>query len=78
VKSYDIEELIEFVPQPGGALAIVAKRAVMEVVYTWPNGREEVRYRRPRGSPDALDFEEQVKALQQRHGKACPYSIRYQ
>jgi hypothetical protein len=49
----------------------------MEVVYTWPGGREEVRYRRPTGSDDAKVLERRVELLRQMHGPDSPYSIRY-
>jgi hypothetical protein len=49
---------------------------MMEVVYTWPSGRQEVRYRRPIGSADALELERQVADLRQRWGDECPYSVR--
>jgi hypothetical protein len=49
----------------------------MEVVYTWPDGREEVRYRRPTGSAKAIELESQVQHLRKIHGPGCPYSCRY-
>ena len=48
-----------------------------EIVYTWPDGRDEVRYRRPKDSDDALQLVLQVIALQVKHGAACPYSFRH-
>lgn len=48
-----------------------------EVVYTHPDGREEVRYRRNENSPDAHSFIFQVQSLIELHGKDCPYSIRF-
>lgn len=48
-----------------------------EIVYTWPDGREEVRYRRPKDSPEALELAGQVLNLQQQHKAACPYSFRH-
>jgi len=48
-----------------------------EIVYTWEDGREEVRYRRPYNSEAAHRFINQVIDLQQRQGSACPYSIRH-
>lgn len=50
---------------------------ITEIVYTWPDGREEVRYRRPKDSREALGFVEQVLDLQSLHGAACPYSFRH-
>jgi hypothetical protein len=32
----------------------------LEVFYRWPDGREEVRYRRPDGSPEAVNLINQV------------------
>jgi hypothetical protein len=48
-----------------------------EIVYTWPDGREEVRYRRTKDSPEALELVGQVIDLQQKHKLACPYSFRH-
>jgi hypothetical protein len=47
------------------------------VVYRWPDGREEVRYRRPSTSGDAAKLKGEVDALVDRHGGECPYSYRY-
>ena len=44
-----------------------------EVVYTWPSGREEVRYRRPNSDPRCR---EEVARLRDRLGDVCPYSVR--
>ena len=44
-----------------------------EVVNRWPDGREEVLYRRP-SSDDS--FRREVKAMQQYLGIRCPYFIR--
>jgi len=52
----------------------------MEVVYTWSDGREEVRYRRPKGSTEALEMERQIgvfQRLRKENGTECPYSFRY-
>ena len=35
----------------------------MEVVYRWEDGREEVRYRRVDGSPEAAELQRQVDEL---------------
>lgn len=48
----------------------------VEIVYTWPDGREEVRYRRPVGSEDAVKLCTEVDVLRAKHGDACPYSYR--
>lgn len=48
-----------------------------EFIYTWPNGRQEVRYRRPMDSPEALEMINDVLDLQAKHGAACPYSFRH-
>ena len=48
-----------------------------EIVYTWPDGREEVRYRRPYNSAEALEIISQVLDLQRDHRAACPYSFRH-
>jgi hypothetical protein len=46
------------------ALAERAKTQTLEVVYTWPDGREEVRYRRPWPSYEADRFKEQAERLE--------------
>lgn len=48
-----------------------------EIVFKWPDGREEVRYRRTKDSREALELIAEVLALQQKHGAACPYSFRH-
>lgn len=53
------------------------KMTVTEVVYTWPDGREEVRYRRPFESDEAIELACMVRELQVRDGKECPYSVRH-
>lgn len=50
---------------------------ITEIVYTWPDGREEVRYRRAKDSLDALGMIDEVLNLQQKHGISCPYSFRH-
>jgi len=55
-----------------------AKRpTTTEIVHTWQDGREEVRYRRPYNSAEALEMVGQVLDLQRIHGAACPYSFRH-
>lgn len=49
---------------------------MIEIVYRWPDGREEVHYRREPGTPEAGNLIAQVVALQIRDGKSCPYFIR--
>ena len=44
------------------------------VVYVWPDGRREVRYRRPINDNRLRD---EVMRLQERLGEACPYRIEY-
>lgn len=55
---------------------MIVKNTV-EVVYTWPDGREEVRYRRPYPSDSATDFMDEVDKLRRRDGEECPYSYRF-
>lgn len=43
-----------------------ARQRALAFVYTWPDGREEVRYRRVKGSPLALEMIEWVQELQRR------------
>lgn len=49
---------------------------VTEIVYRWPDGREEVRYRRPAGSADANRYAAEVAMLQAKQGPDCPYFVR--
>lgn len=46
-----------------------------EIVYRWPDGREEVRYRRPYGSEAAQLFIQEVEELKARHD--TPYFVRH-
>lgn len=48
-----------------------------EIVYTWPHGREEVRYRRQFVSVWAQVLESEVARMRERLGKECPYSVRH-
>jgi hypothetical protein len=50
--------------------------ADIEFVYTWPDGSEEVRYRRPENSHAAMNLINEVLELRKKHGTACPYSYR--
>ncbi len=47
-----------------------------EITYTWPNGKEEVKYRRAKDSKEALKMIIEVLKLKSRHGINCPYSYR--
>lgn len=49
---------------------------IVEFVYRWPDGREEVRYRRPHGTRNTELMIEKVHALQRKAicgGWDCPY-----
>lgn len=48
-----------------------------EIIYKWPDGREEVRYRRHKDSPEALQLVGLVEELRAKHGDASPYSYRH-
>ncbi len=48
----------------------------LEVVYTWLDGREEVRYRRPYLSDSADVFIDQIRSLKTKFGEECPYHWR--
>jgi hypothetical protein len=50
--------------------------ATTEIIFTWPDGREEVRYRRPKDSADALSLIETIIDCKNRHGET-PYSWRH-
>jgi hypothetical protein len=52
----------------------------VEIVYRWPDGREEVRYRRQVGTEDARRLMEEVEELEARaefFGYETPYSFRF-
>ena len=52
----------------------------LEVVYTWPDGREEVRYRRQINTLEADLLIKEVEALQataEYFGETSPYSFRF-
>jgi len=49
----------------------------LEVIYTWPDGRKEVRYRRPARSTAADELIAEVNEQKARHGADCPYSYRF-
>lgn len=48
---------------------------MIEIVYTWPDGREEVRYRRA-NKEQARDLIDACHRLRGLHGDASPYSYR--
>lgn len=54
----------------------IGGKMITEIVYTHEDGREEVRYRRPFNSPEALELVDQVIELIRKHGEMCPYSFR--
>jgi hypothetical protein len=47
-----------------------------EFVYTWPDGRQEVRYRRQNGTHECAGMREQVDCMRARDGDQSPYSYR--
>ena len=52
----------------------------LQIIYTWPNGREEIRYERsPADGLDATKLMKEVEELQasaELLGEVSPYSIR--
>lgn len=66
----------EIWPEPDADAAAPTPHTT-EIIYTWEDGREEVRYRRSYNSPEALRLVAQVLDLQQKHRAACPYSFRH-
>lgn len=67
-------------PQDGAVdKPAVLGSAVLEVVYTWQNGREEVRYRRSWHSEEGNAMRQEVDALiatAKARGYVSPYSYR--
>jgi hypothetical protein len=57
--------------------APVTRPRTTEIVYRWPDGREEVRYRRPFGSDMAAELIAEVDALRARNAEGSPYSVRH-
>lgn len=49
---------------------------ITEIVYKWPDGREEVRYRRPYGSESAAGLMKEVDSLKERNSDT-PYFYRH-
>ena len=57
-----------------------AKVRTMLVIYTWPDGREEIRYQRPAASDDARKFANEIDELRRVAnvgGHDSPYSYRF-
>lgn len=55
-------------------------KETVEIVFRWPSGREEVRYRRPLGTEDARRLMAEVEELQAKaelHGYESPYFFRF-
>ncbi len=52
------------------------KPNAIEIIYTWPDGTEEVRYRKLIGSIDGEDLRQQVEERKRWLGDDCPYSWR--
>lgn len=53
-------------------------RYITEIVYEWPDGRTEVRYRCVQGTPDSHNMERMVRELQERCGaSSCPFTYRH-
>jgi hypothetical protein len=46
----------------------------LSIIYTWPDGRKEVRYQRLVGSDEAQRLVDEVDAIRKRLGDKCPYS----
>lgn len=67
--------------EDGGAVGkpAVMASAVLEVVYTWPNRRKEVRYRRSWHSDEGKAMRQEVDSLiatAKAKGYVSPYSYR--
>lgn len=50
---------------------------ITEIVYTFPNGKEEVRYRWTKDSKEALELIAEVDKMKQKFGKESPYDYRH-
>lgn len=51
------------------------KIEMIEIIYRWPDGRDEVRYRRSVDSRSAKAMILEVERLKERFGSECPYRI---
>lgn len=51
-------------------------KGVVEIVYRWPDGKEEVRYRRLVHSQEAQRLMNEVDEIKNRLGRECPYFYR--
>jgi hypothetical protein len=47
-----------------------------QIIFTWPNGKEEVRYTRPREDIELAKEVLNLKRMAKRHNYKCPYSIK--
>lgn len=47
---------------------------MIEFIYTWPNGRQEIRYSRSKKSKDCLKMISEIEILKAKYGLECPYS----
>jgi hypothetical protein len=58
------------------ALNSTERLMLTEFVYVWPDGREEVRYRRQSDTHECAGMREQVDGLRVLHGDKSPYFYR--
>lgn len=47
------------------------------VVYAWPDGREEVRYRRPGRTDSAQKMKDEIDRKIDELGRECPYRYEF-
>jgi len=53
------------------------EKMITEIVYINSEGKEEVRYRRPYNSKEALELINEILDLQNKHKESCPYFFRH-
>jgi len=55
----------------------IVEKITFEVVYTWPDGIEEVRYRRPIYHKDSKKFIKEIDKMNKHFPEDSPYSYRF-
>lgn len=49
---------------------------MIEFIYTWSDGRQEVRYSRPKKSKDTYKMISEILKMRLKFGAECPYSYK--
>lgn len=62
---------------PKGPISETDKLKTLVVVYTWPDGKEEIRYRRPAYAKSAQRMKDEIDQKIEELGKDCPYRYEF-